>query len=518
MHTYAPSRLESESNAEKPNDVFTLPNNFDLTAARFQADPLADDAIAALLVGAGAPMNEATSSMASDSQWDMQIEVLNKVTAVMASWRTNADIMAWRAEDVLRFGLPLSAGEAIAAYTAASRTMPDWADSDKMKIAEKNFVAAGVLPVTLLFCASLPQCYVLPDLSAVLQATGQLDNHTDHRIRASGAMIFPVMMPGGLTSPEGAGIAQILKVRLIHATIRHLILQKSPTMALAAHASALAMNAMHTIMPTLLPAHANTMYGALLSRGWNITQLGLPCNQEELAYTLLTFSYVYLEALRTLGVPQLPAEEDAYLHTWNVAGHFLGIERTLMVDEMHEAGRLFQDMQVRGRALQSATPVLPDPRPALGCALIGAMSSVIPVDILKPMPELLTRKLCGKTVSHELGLTKPLPILSTILFMLVLTFVRIVDGIARLLLPRFSISRLLTRVIGYQFITKLLMSQTRPLRLPDNVQTQMQSVLSDWGNDTAAPAWINYLEDCMTQQGGWHQSSPQQSPQPSKPA
>lgn len=505
MHTLANTPL-NQNNTPVNVPMFTLPSAAELATARIQADPLADETIAAIL----AHTDDAPSVLTEDLQWQSRIDVLNKMNAAMASWRSNADIMAWRAEDALRFGLTLETGAAIATYTAASRVMPAWADHKKILTAEKNFTVAGVLPVTLLFCASLPQCYVLPDLSAVLQATGQLDHHTDHRIRATGAMIFPVMMPGGLTTPEGAGIAQIFKVRLIHATIRHLILQQSPSQALSAHASAIAMNAMHTIMPTVLPAHVNTMYGALLSRGWNITELGLPCNQEELAYTLLTFSYVYLEALRTLGVPQLADEEEAWLHTWNMAGHFLGIDRTLMVDEMHDAAALFQAMQARGRALQRDTPVTPDPRPALGRALIGAMSGVIPFGILKPIPELLTRKLCGKQVSRELGLTASLPMLSTLLFALVLTLVRVIDSLARLLLPRFSISRLLTRVIGYQFITKLLISQTRPLRLPDNVQNQMHSVLANWGDDTAAPAWVNYVEDCMTQQGGWHQQS--QSP------
>jgi hypothetical protein len=43
----------------------------------------------------------------------------------------------------------------------------------------------------MLFCASLPECYVVPDLAAVLHATGQLEERAEHRIRTTGAMIFP---------------------------------------------------------------------------------------------------------------------------------------------------------------------------------------------------------------------------------------------------------------------------------------------------------------------------------------
>ena len=41
----------------------------------------------------------------------------------------------------------------------------------------------GALSCILLFCASLPECYVVPDLSSVLHTTGQLEQNTEYRIR-----------------------------------------------------------------------------------------------------------------------------------------------------------------------------------------------------------------------------------------------------------------------------------------------------------------------------------------------
>ncbi|TAF69260.1 MAG: bifunctional aminodeoxychorismate synthase component I/aminotransferase, partial [Curvibacter sp.] len=38
-----------------------------------------------------------------------------------------------------------------------------------------------------------------------LNYTAQLEARTEHRIRATAAMIFPVMMRGGLTAPQGGG-------------------------------------------------------------------------------------------------------------------------------------------------------------------------------------------------------------------------------------------------------------------------------------------------------------------------
>ena len=88
---------------------------------------------------------------------------------------------------------------------------------------------------------------------------------------------------------------------------------------------------------------------ALHVRGWDLAANAVPNNQEELAYTLLTFSYVFLRALRRLGIPFTREQEQDYLHAWNVAGHYLGIRRELMVDTMEEAEALFARMQARGR-------------------------------------------------------------------------------------------------------------------------------------------------------------------------
>src|SRR5204863_5791820 len=112
--------------------------------------------------------------------------------------------------------------------------------------------------------------------------------------------------------------------------------------------------------------------------GWDLRACALPNNQEELAYTLLTFSYVFLRALRRLGIGLTRTQEEDYIHAWNVAGHFLGIRRELMVDTMEEAKALFDRMQVRGRAEWARRAGRPDPPPSLGAAPMGAMDAVIP--------------------------------------------------------------------------------------------------------------------------------------------
>ncbi|MBQ5950295.1 oxygenase MpaB family protein [Massilia sp. ST3] len=434
-----------------------------------RADPLADGAVARML----------GDSACNPARLFPRIAVIN---AELARWDTNGSLAGWRA-------LPGTDPEIAAAledYVQRAMRLPDWADKDCIARAEKLFMDMSMLSCTLLFCTSLPECYILPDLSAVLQAAGQLELHTDYRVRSTAAMIFPVMMRGGMTDAAGGGIAQALKVRLIHATIRHLILRGAPG-SLPAGAP----------VAPIAPAGPG-MHHTLYAHGWDGKRDGLPCNQEELAYTLLTFHYAFLRGLRRLGLGLPREDEQAYLHAWNVLGHLIGIERELMAWTMEEADARFQAMQARGRAAWSARlaadPGEADPRPPLAAALMQAMANELPLRVLKPFPILLTRYLCGKQASRDLGLTRRVSLISRALFALGLGTVRLIDAVVRIFVPGFSISRLLTRVAGYRLTTRFLMDQTRPLKLPDALLGQVDQVMQDWRQDPKAPAFMKRIE------------------------
>jgi len=385
--------------------------------------------------------------------------------------------------------------DALRDYVSAARVLPDWAEPAKIARAEEIFFDQGVLSCTLLFCASLPECYVVPDLAEVLHTTGQLEQRTDYRIRSTAAMVFPVMMRGGLTAPDGGGIAQVLKVRLIHAMVRNLVLRTSPQEAAALREHGLAL----PVVPALASARGSQkMHHALFARGWEMAR-GLPCNQEEQAYTLLTFGYVYLRGLRTLGVGLDEQDELAVLHAWNVVGHLVGIRRELMAFTMDEAEALFAHMQARGRA----EPLLPDPRPGLADALFRNLAGVISLAVAKPFPLLLSRRLIGREASRDLAIDGPVPLLSQLLFAVLMGLVRVIDGIGRLFSKDISLARLVTRVLGYHLLTRLLMDQTRPLKLPQGLLDQAHGMMREWGSDRRAPGWLNALEDRFTMAGPW---------------
>jgi hypothetical protein len=418
-----------------------------------EGDPLADETVAAIGVAR-----------------------LGEATRLIQQWTTNASLVNWAPAD--------ADPEVVAAlrrYIGQAMHLPAWTRPADVARAENVFMDYGPLSCVLLFCASLPQCYVLPQLSEVLHIAGQLEAHTEYRIRQTAAMVFPVMMRGGLTDPAGGGVAQVLKVRLIHASIRLLILE-SPDSAAAA--------AGH---------RANDLHAALLGYHWDSERQGMPCSQLELAYTLLTFGYVFLAGMRRLGLPLAPEDEAAYLHAWNVAGHVLGIREELMAQTMEQARTDFEGLQAMARTL----PAEPDVRPGLGRALVATMARSIGLPVIKHVPVPMTRWLIGRRAANEIGVNQRVGLLTYMTFFTGRLAVRLVDAVVRLVVPGFSFTRMFTRVVGYHFLTRFLLDQTRPLGLPAELMGPMRRTMAHWHHDERAPRWLNRLEDRMTTRGEW---------------
>lgn len=449
-----------------------------LDAMGRQADPLADETVARIVGpwpgGAGTAGAPPAAGMAR----------LAQATRSMGQWRFNGELSGWTPEDP---GTDEAVSAALRDYLARGSALPPWADAAKIARAEDIFMSEGPLSCTLLFCASLPQCYVLPWLAEVLHIAGQLEANTEYRIRQTAAMIFPVMMKGGLTDPKGSGVAQVLKVRMVHATIRHLILHGNPE------------EVERDIPRAPHPGPAATVHEALLAHGWNVRDGDLPCSQFELAYTLLTFGYVFLKGMRTMGLGLPREDEEACLHTWNVMGHVLGMRPELMVHTMDEAEALFARMQAFGRA----HTVAPDPRPALGEALMGAMAAAIRIPVVRQLPVPMTQWLIGAQASRDIGIGDRAAWPVRLLFNAGRLAIGCVDGIGQLFAPGFSLSRVLTRVVGYHLLSRFLLDQTRPIGLPEHVLNPLRATVAGWDEDERAPSWLNWLEDRLTTRGAW---------------
>jgi ER-bound oxygenase mpaB/B'/Rubber oxygenase, catalytic domain len=263
----------------------------------------------------------------------------------------------------------------VAEYLRLSGQLPGWADAGLIRAAENLFLRYGLTSFGILACASLPECYALRDVAAVLGATQRLAEHARRRIFETAIMVLAVMAEGGL-APGGSGIRVVQKVRLMHAAVRHLIL--APPAATDDRPPA-------------------SLADTLLAQRWPADR-GTPLSQEDLAAVLLTFSHVILRGWAHLGIELTRQEAAAYLHCWNVVGHLLGIADALLARDVEDAGRLFETIKQR-RAGDT-----PDGR-ALTTSLLGVIEAFAgPSQILlRPIPRILMRGLLLADTCQMLG-------------------------------------------------------------------------------------------------------------------
>lgn len=383
-------------------------------------------------------------------------------------------------------------GEPLAAALAACDVLPPWADQAQITRAEHLFHEGGVMSCVLFFCASLPEVYAAPDIASLLHVTGNLEQATEQRIRATSAMILSVLMPGGLSKPGGAGRSKVFKARFVHAAMRHLFL-RGDSAALAGQ---------RIVVPPLDGAATPSPFERAWRHGWDVARDGVPCNQEEQAYTLLTFGYVYLRSLRRLGLGLPRTDEQAYLHLWNVVGSLLGIGDALLANTMDDAAALFERLQ--RRAILRATGH--DARPQLGGALVDTIEKSVAHPWLRPACALLVRHLCSDATARQLGLHRRYSRPARLIFGAALAAVRLADKVLRRVRPRFSLVRFALRIAGYRLVHAVLTDMRNPIDLPDAVRQEVNAMLDAWSSDDDAPQWLNHVEHYLTTRQEWQVS------------
>jgi hypothetical protein len=213
--------------------------------------------------------------------------------------------------------------------------------SANLERAQNLFGESGPEMLVALGFYSLPAAYAAKKGVQVLYRTAFLKDRPVRRVFETTQMVIDVLSPGGL-GPQGRGRITVDKVRLMHAAVRHLVLsdRKQP---------------------------------------WDSTELGVPLNQEDLAGTLMTFSYLVLDGLSRLGIQVSSEDQEAYLSTWVDIGRLLGIRSELFPANVAEARELTDIIYTR--------QIAPSPEGVqLTHALLEGMQNLIPISHLKSLP------------------------------------------------------------------------------------------------------------------------------------
>ena len=350
-----------------------------LTAARKDGDPEADALVERILTA------RAGSGGVSRGGYNHLLDLAN----VLVSHPELALVKS----TLLRRGLD-EAGEVTAFFEPMEA--PDWVDDQKLQLAARLWHTDSILAIAVLYASSLPACYLMKKGVPALYNTEKLAEHkyVFQRIYETGLMLDAVMHPNGIrvvedvapssdevivkvlndADPEGqwewrhhrlhraaghaphapdvkcvhegltavrsaakryiwgGGFIAARKVRFLHASMRLMLM--NPGMMRPAAAPAAAPSTPHSFMEQA--AHRPT--------AWNVEELGKPINQEDLAFVLLTFSYLIPKGMEAWGRTIPKEEKEAFLHLWRVVGHVMGIRDDLMTDNWDEAAALYEQI------------------------------------------------------------------------------------------------------------------------------------------------------------------------------
>ncbi len=242
---------------------------------------------------------------------------------------------------------------------------PTWVDEKKLARAGEIWNDNMLAIIGVLYASSLPLCYLIGKGIPALYQSGKLGQHRFiyQRIYETGIMLDAVMEPGGLSVfrdlPKtagqtgtryvwGRGYVAAKKVRMLHASMRvlltkpHVLHSAMSANGAAAKFAATSIGAMTVANSTGQP-HA----GKPPLVTYDVDALGQPINQEDLAYTLLTFGLAIPEGLRSWGCHLSDDDCEAFLHTWLLVGHIMGIRDDLLPDDYASAKELFKVIKAR---------------------------------------------------------------------------------------------------------------------------------------------------------------------------
>ncbi len=183
---------------------------------------------------------------------------------------------------------------------ASVAEFPAWVDWARVDRGCHVFMRAGFAGGLVLGLRSLPYGYAAAAGNKPLVFSGRLAEKAPRRLAETARFVAAVSEPDGLRH-HGDGFAITLKVRLMHAQVRRLLLH---------------------------------------SGRWNHTLWSAPINQHDMLATVFLFSQVFLDGLRLLGLRIDRAEADDFIHLWRVIGWLIGVDTDLLPDDEAEARRM----------------------------------------------------------------------------------------------------------------------------------------------------------------------------------
>ncbi|WP_157963771.1 oxygenase MpaB family protein [Actinocorallia populi] len=181
---------------------------------------------------------------------------------------------------------------------------PEWLRPELLEEGARAYCRHPLTIGLALGPASLVGSYVNGAAVEPLALTRRFTDQGQVRTYETASWLWSAARPGGLER-FAPGLAATVRVRLIHAFVRHHILTGLP---------------------------------------WDADRLGHPINQADSAYTLIEFSLIPLRVMRGFGIRHTARERAAVYHLFRYVGYLMGVDERVLPrteEEFAELERIY---------------------------------------------------------------------------------------------------------------------------------------------------------------------------------
>jgi hypothetical protein len=192
--------------------------------------------------------------------------------------------------------------------------LPPWADFAAMNQGARMFATMGPLISLSILGGGVAGSAFHVKAEPVFTSTGRfvVPQAVSERLLETGSIMFLIPLPGEI-QPGGRHHRVVMKVRILHAAIRHWIRENDPD--------------------------------------YDEKSLGTPINQEDMAYALLIFTYLNVRGLLRLGVRVTDDQIESLHLLWRYIGHVIGVDEAWLARDIAEQKRFYNAF-----LLHNATP------------------------------------------------------------------------------------------------------------------------------------------------------------------
>ena len=178
---------------------------------------------------------------------------------------------------------------------------PEWVDMDAFEPGIRMFHRNSRLVLGAFVGGVLVEGFST-NISKSFNTTGRLRDQGVRRLRQNNRHMLEIFMPRGLAI-DGDGWRLSIRVRLVHAQIRHLLNN---------------------------------------SDDWDIGAWGIPLSSAHMGYSITAFSARLLQHMKSLGAIFNDEERESFMAVWRYTGHLMGIPETILYREEDDAMELYR--------------------------------------------------------------------------------------------------------------------------------------------------------------------------------